>query len=274
MVALKISLCNELLPLPWHESVEKIVELGFEGVEVAPYTFAPDVRVICKHERSRILEIARSHGLEICGLHWLLVSPPGLSLVHPDFSVRDRTVEYLGELARLCADLEGKVMVLGSPKQRSTLPGQRRESAWTFLIDSVKRACRYAEDCGVVIAIEPLARSLTDVVNTVSEALQVLERVGSPYLRINLDVFSMSDEAREYSEIIEEAGQYLVHFHANDTNGLAPGMGSADYNDIIRALRKVGYDSWLSVEVLSPVEDPVGVAKTGIQNLRSFLSTS
>jgi len=268
----RISICNEVLPLPWEKALEVAAGLGFEGVEVAPYTLASDVRQIPRAERVKLLEAAQSFSLEICGLHWLLVSPPGLHLAHPDPTVRERTVEYMGELARFCADLNGRVMVLGSPKQRSTLPGQSREAAWVLLRDSLKRACRYAEDLGVVIALEPLARHLTDMVNTVGEAVRMVKEVGSPALRVNLDVYSMTDEGRPYGEIIREAGPLLAHFHANDTNGLAPGSGSADYREILSTLRSVGYGGWLSIEILGSVEDPLEAARTGLRHLRSLLA--
>lgn len=269
---MKISLCNEVLPLPWGQALEVIKGIGFDGVEVAPYTLASDVRLIDRAKREKLLEAAHNQGLEICGLHWLLVSPPGLHLAHPDPSARERTVDYLGELARFCADLGGRVMVLGSPKQRSTLPGQSREEAWALLRDSLKRACRYAEDYGVTIALEPLARHLTDIVNTVGEASRMVEQVGSPALRINLDVYSMTDENRPYGEIIREAGPLLAHFHANDTGGMAPGTGCADYRGILSALKSIGYRGWLSIEILAQVENPVEAARGGLFYLRSLLT--
>ena len=268
---MRLALCNELLKGPWSRVVATAAELGYEGLEVAPFTLAEDVRRLGRAERERLREEAESHGLRVTGLHWLLVSPPGLHLAHPDEAVRRRTVEYMGELARLCSDLGGEVMVLGSPRQRSTLPGQSREEAWSLLRESLRACSRAAEEYGVVIALEPLARHLTDVVNTAREAIRMVEEVGSPALRINLDVYSMTDEGRPYAEIIREVGGLLANFHANDTNGLGPGMGAADYRSIIGALREVGYGGWLSVEVLAPVEDPVAVAGASIRHLRELL---
>lgn len=269
---MRIALCSEVFRAPWTRIVAVISELGYEGVEVAPYTLANDVRELSKSDRRRIREEAESYGLSICGLHWLLVSPLDLHLTHPDSRVRERTVAYLGELARLCNDLGGNVMVLGSPKQRSTLPGQGRNEAWVLLRESLRQASRLAEDHGVVIALEPLARNLTDMVNTVGEALRMLEEVGSPFLKINLDVYSMTDEERPYADIIKDAGSHLAHFHANDTNGLAPGMGSANYREILLALKTVGYRNWISVEILTPIDDPVSAAKAGLVNLREQIS--
>jgi len=271
---MKVALCNELLKGPWSDVVAAAAELGYEGLEVAPFTLAEDVRALTQADRLRIREEAESRGLRICGLHWLLVSPPGLHLAHPDERVRRRTVEYMGELARLCSDLNGEVMVLGSPKQRSTVPGQSREEAWRLLRESLSVAVRAAEEYGVVIALEPLARHLTDVVNTAREAMRMVEEVGSPALKVNLDVYSMSDEGSPYAQIIEEVGPLLAHFHANDTNGLGPGMGEADYGEILAALRRVGYTGWLSVEVLAPVDKPLEVAKASIEHLRRLFAAN
>ena len=269
---MRISLCNELFRgVEWAEALDVIAGLGYEGVEVAPFTLARDVRELGRRERERLREEAESRGLEICALHWLLVTPPGLHLAHPDPGVRRRTVEYMGELARLCADLGARVMVLGSPRQRSSLPGQDRGEAWRLLRESLRGAARLAEEYGVVIALEPLARHLTDMVNTVDEALRMVEEVGSPALAVNLDVYSMTDEGRPYREIIRSAGRLLAHFHANDTNGLGPGMGSADYCEILTALREVGYEGWLSVEILAEVDDPLATARRSIEYLRRAL---
>ena len=136
--SVRIALCNELLRGPWERVVEVASELGFEGLEVAPFTLTDDVRKLGRAERARLREEAERYGLRVSGLHWLLVSPPGLHLAHPDELVRRKTVEYMGELARFCSDLGGELLVLGSPKQRSTLPGQSREEAWALLRESLK----------------------------------------------------------------------------------------------------------------------------------------
>ena len=269
---MRISVCNELFKgLSWEETLSIVSEVGYEGIEVAPFTIARDIREVERARRSELSALIRSYGLEVSALHWLLVSPPGLHLAHPNSLIRRKTVEYMGVLAQLCADLDCSLMVLGSPNQRCSLPGQSRSETWALLRDSLKESVRLAEEWGVRIALEPLARHLTDMINTADEAIRMVEEVGSPYLVINLDVYSMTYEGRPYREIIARVNGLLAHFHANDTNGLGPGFGKADYEEIIAALKLVGYTGWLSVEVLAEVDNPVVMAKLCLKLLRQLL---
>ena len=88
-------------------------ELGYEAVEIAPFTLADSVLDISETERSRIRKAAEAAKIEIAGLHWLLVSPPGLYVNHPDAEIREETRDYFLALVNLCADLGGEVMVIG-----------------------------------------------------------------------------------------------------------------------------------------------------------------
>ena len=87
-------------------------------------------------------EAAARNGIEIAGIHWVLVKPEGLYINHPDRSLRERTAKYFCDLVDFCADLGGKVMVVGSPKQRNVLPGVSREQAWDWAAATFRDAVR------------------------------------------------------------------------------------------------------------------------------------
>lgn len=268
---MKLSICNELFE-GW--SLEKVFSyvsrLGYHGVEIAPFTLTEDVRSLGPGERKRLRELAESHGLEIVGLHWLLVKPEGLHILGPSRETINATLEYMRALIDFSADLGGKVLVFGSPRQRNVPPGMSREEAWRRALDFFGDVAEYAEERGQTVAIEPLARHLTNFINTVDEAVKLVEDVGSPGLQLILDVYSMKDEGRPYGEIIRRGGRYLVHFHANDTNKLGPGFGDADYVEILNALREVGYEGFLSVEVFDTSPGPERIAAKSIENLKKF----
>ena len=109
---MKISICNELFK-GW--DIEKIfdyaAQLGYDGVELAPFTLGETVLDITVSERKRIRKGAEKAGIEIVGLHWLLVKPEGLYINHPDAGIRQKTQNYLKALIDLCGDLGGKVLV-------------------------------------------------------------------------------------------------------------------------------------------------------------------
>ena len=130
---MKLGICNELfVNWPWEKICDFASGIGYRGIEVAPFTLADRAESITAQRRAALRESAESRGLEIIGLHWLLMKPPGLSITHPDAGIRTETARYFVELVGLCADLGGKVMVIGSPKQRNLLPGVKRDQAMGY----------------------------------------------------------------------------------------------------------------------------------------------
>src|SRR6185369_12001816 len=116
---MKFALCNEVLqPLPFEQQCSVAAALGYDGLEVAPFTLAQNPMDITDGQAGVFRRMAEDQGLVICGLHWLLVAPPGLSIVSGDDQIRDRTVQVMQRLVQLCALMGGRYLVHGSPKQR------------------------------------------------------------------------------------------------------------------------------------------------------------
>ncbi|MCH7726375.1 MAG: sugar phosphate isomerase/epimerase, partial [Planctomycetes bacterium] len=121
---MKLAICNETFQdWPFERAFSFARELGYTGVEFAPFTMDKNAYNITHEQRAEARRTAEDNQLEVIGLHWLLAFTEGYYLTSPDAEVQQRTTEYLGELARLCRDLGGRVMVLGSPAQRNLLPG-------------------------------------------------------------------------------------------------------------------------------------------------------
>jgi len=269
---MKISICNELFKGWSLERIMKFISnLGYDGLEIAPFTLADDVSTINKEKRREIKELSETYGVKIVGLHWLLVKPEGLHISHPNEKVRIKTIEYLKALIKFNHDIGGKILVFGSPNQRSVLKDVSREKAWNWAKEVFKEASRFAENYGSIIALEPLARHLTNFINTAEEAIKMIEEVNSPSFKLILDVYSMNDEEKSIGDIIRSSGKYLVHFHANDDNKLGPGFGNTDYIEVLKALKDINYDGYLSVEVFDFTPGPEYIAKKSIENLKKFL---
>ena len=234
---------------PWERVCETIASHGFHGVEIAPFTFADYVTEIGGPQREEIRRTAERAGLEVIGLHWLLAKTEGLHLTHPDESVRARTGEYLAALVRFCADVGGRVMVFGSPRQRSLLEGVDLKAALDFAAGTFGKALGEAERAGVVIAFEPLSPAETDFCSTAAEAMRLIELVDHPNLRLLLDAKAMASENRPMDELVRAYHPWLEHVHVNDVNLLGPGMGDLDLGPLFDALKEVGYDKYLSIEV-------------------------
>ena len=222
-------------------------------------------------ERRKIRETAARQGIEIAGIHWVLVKPEGLYINHPDGSLRERTARYFCELVDFCADLGGGVMVVGSPKQRNVLPEVSREQAWDWAATTFRPAVAQAEQREVTICFEPLAPAETNFINTAAEALQFVQQVPSPRFKIILDVKAMCSEAKPFPRIIQESWPHFAHFHANDRNLKGPGFGDVDYKPIAAALKEAGYQDFVSVEVFNFDEGAEAIAARSLEYLeRAF----
>ncbi|MBI2939455.1 MAG: sugar phosphate isomerase/epimerase [Chloroflexi bacterium] len=266
---MRFAICNEMFQGWDLGSVFRLVaEVGYDAVELAPYTLAPSIFDLPVERRREIARSASACGLQIAGLHWLLVGPSGLHISHPDPEVRARTVTYLTELVNACADLGGKILVFGSPKQRDVLPGLGHAEASRLALETFSACARAAEIAGVTFCLEALPLEYTNFMTTTAEVVGLVRAIGSPNLRMVLDVKSMCSELAPPGELIQMAAPYLAHFHANDANLRGPGFGTTDFVPIFQALREVGYTGYISVEVFDYSLDPAVVARESLRYIR------
>jgi sugar phosphate isomerase/epimerase len=269
---MRFALCNEMFEgRPMAEVCSTAKRLGYDGIEIAPFTMAPSAEDITTAQRKRVRRTIADNGLQTVGLHWLFAGPSGLHMTTADHAVWTRTRDYLSSLLDLCSDLGGTVMVLGSPKQRSLLEGQTRQGAWDRAVELLGSVLDKAAGLGVTICLEPLSPVETDFINTVSEGMEMVRRLNHPSLKIHLDVKAMCSEPTPVPEIIRSVrAEDIGHFHVNDANLYGPGMGNVDYAPIAEAVKDIGWDKWLSVEVFKYDPDPETIARKSIEYLRSF----
>ncbi|MEQ8212046.1 MAG: sugar phosphate isomerase/epimerase family protein [Lacipirellulaceae bacterium] len=271
---MKYAFCNELFGSePFDRAWPQARELGYTGVEIAPFTLGEggditDVRDVSSARRAEVKQQAAYAQLEVVGLHWLLAKTEGFYLTSPDGEVRKQTSEYFRALAQLCHDLGGKVMVLGSPQQRNLLPGVTYEQAESHAAEVLKAATPTCEDLGVTIALEPLGPAEGDFLTTAASAVRLMQLVASPNCRLHLDVKAMSSEAISIKQIIRDNAEHTAHFHANDPNLLGPGMGDVEFAPIFEALQETNYDDWVSVEVFRYEPSPLEIAKQSIDYMK------
>ncbi|MBI1368133.1 MAG: TIM barrel protein [Planctomycetes bacterium] len=268
---MKFALCNETYQQwPFDRTCDDIAAAGYDAVEIAPFTLREDPGTLRESDAKSAGDTARAAGLQVVGLHWLLVRPKGeaLHLTTDDAAVRQRTVAYAQHLVRLCAAAGGRIMVWGSPKQRNIAEGQSYDDAFRHAADAMRNIAEVAEPLGVVIALEPLARKETNFLTTAAETIKLIDAVGSPSVQLHLDVKAMSDEPRPIPQIIEASKAHTVHFHANDPNLRGPGQGDVDHTPIAAALKKSGYTGYVSVEVFDYTPDAPTIARQSIDYLR------
>jgi sugar phosphate isomerase/epimerase len=158
--------------------------------------------------------------------------------------------------------------VVGSPKQRNVMDGVTPSQAWEWATNTFRDSVKHAEQRGVTICFEPLAPAETNFINTAADAIQFVQQLNSPSFKIILDVKAMCSESKPIPQIIRESWPHFAYFHANDKNLKGPGFGDVDFKPIATALREVGYDGTVSVEVFKFEEGAEVIATKSIEYLK------
>jgi sugar phosphate isomerase/epimerase len=267
---MKFAICNETF---WRGDFEETCAAaarhGYTGLEIAPFTLG-SVESMSLDDARRVGATVKQHGLEIVGFHWLLARTVGYHLTDPDSEISGRTFDHAKHLAAMCGAMGGRIMVWGSPQQRSLAEDWNRESAEERVVDFFRRLSPFLEEADVTVALEFLGPKETNFLNTAKETVRLLERIDSQNVRLHLDVKAMAaDPEHSITEIVRESLPWTVHFHANDPNLLGPGMGEVNFNAIASELKAGGYDGWVSVEVFDLKIGADAIARTSITNLRT-----
>ncbi len=266
---MRYAICNETFEGWDHAKVcRTCAELGYTGLEIAPFTLAPRITDVTLVQREKLRAEAESAGVQIIGLHWLLAKTEGFHVTSPDPTIRQRTAEYIVELAKACRDLGGDLMVFGSPAQRRIPEGATREQAIGWAVDTFRLAANGVADAGVRLCLEPLAPTEADFIQTAAEACVILDQLKHPNFVLHLDVKAMSSETIAIPDLIRTHASRLGHFHANDANRRGPGFGAVDFKPLFEALKEARYTGWVSVEVFDYTPDPITIARESMRYMR------
>ena len=276
---LTFALCNEVLPpMPFAQQCTTAAAIGYDALEVAPFTLASDPLAITDAQAAEFRRTAQDHGVAISGLHWLLVAPQGLSIVSADSGVRERTMVVMERLVELCAALGGRYLVHGSPRQRSVPPGDSLAVARERARECFARAARRAQTCGVTYCVEPLSTRETDFINTVADAVALLDEIDSPALQTMIDCSAAGQAEQE--PVADLMARWMPtgrirHVQVNDPNRRGPGQGDMNFAPILRTLQRMQqlghYRGIVAVEPFDYVPDGPGAAARAIGYLQGVL---
>ncbi|MFC1525765.1 sugar phosphate isomerase/epimerase family protein [Candidatus Latescibacterota bacterium] len=268
---MKFGTCNEYFE-DW--TLEKVfgyaAQIGYDGVEVAPFTLAPSVEEISAARRGAIRRAAEKAGVDIIGLHWLLLSPEGLYVNHVDDEIRNRTRDYFKALIQFCGEIGGEVMIIGSPKQRNVQDGWDYNETWARTRQVFEDCLELAEANGVYLCIEPLSAEQTNFLSTAEEARRFVAEINHPHFQTMVDVCSGSTEAIPVEQLLRESAPHLYHVHVNDANKRGPGFGDTDFVSVIRTLKELDYQRYVSVEVFDFEPDPRTIAAESLGYLKGI----
>jgi sugar phosphate isomerase/epimerase len=260
--------------MPYPQQCQYAAKLGYDGLEVAPYTLSEEPHRMGAARIAAARTAAEDAGVAVTGLHWLLIKPAGLSISSRDENVRQRTVDVMLSLVDLCAELGGKYLVHGSPQQRRVEAGESRAAAMARAQESFAAIAERAQKAGVVYCIEPLAAETTPLINTLDEAARMAAEIASPSVKTMLDCSAASRMEKEPLPALVERyvpRGMIAHVQVNDRNRRGPGQGEQRFAPLFASLKKHRYTGDVAVEPFDYVPDGPGAAARAIGYIRGVL---
>lgn len=240
------------------EVVNRVATLGYDGIELVgePKMYRPQ----------KVNELLREQGMRvisICGMHPGPEEDDLRALSHFDKKEREKAIAYV----KACMDLALEVgarsvlvvpSLVGKPEYFRS-----KEEDIKWAIDSLRKAGEYAEDKEIILTIEPINRYEVGLVNSIEDALKMAKAVNNPFVRIMGDTFHMQIEEGDGipNAIRRAGGHWIQHLHAADNTREAPGKGTMDWREIIRALHDVEYQGGISLEPLPKGASPYEARK-------------
>lgn len=229
------------------EHLKLLRALGCDGVELAPSCIWPEPVEASLEERNRVRGLIQDNGLEVTAFHALLYTRPDLQLFK-DKRGRQATVDYLKQLAQLCADLRGKALIFGSPKSR--MRGDRDyEECLEWAAEAFREVAEEGKGLGVVLCIEPLPPKEADFIRNSGEGMALVRRVNHPNFGLHLDAKAMVEAGENFEAAFQRYGREIWHFHVGDPGLSPPGSTGVDHSRIGKALRRSGYNRYVSIEM-------------------------
>lgn len=260
--------------------IDKAKAMGFDLVEI-PIEGLDDL------DYDRAAKVFKRAGIS-CGV--CAVMGPSRDPAHEDESIQRGGVEYLKHCVDAAVTMGGKL--IGGPIYAAVgrtwqATDEQRKRDLERCATNLREVGKYAWDHGVTLAMEPLNRFETSFINLAEQAVELVEMVDSPAIRIMLDTFHMNIEEKSLGKAIETAAPYLVHIHANENDRGTPGTGHVLWDEVAAALKEINYSGAMVIESFTttvkeiaraaaiwrpPAPDQDTLARDGMAFLRELMA--
>lgn len=234
---------------PIEEGIRRLARFGYQGVELVGEPAEMDV--------ARIKHLLEDN--EVVASSIVSIYTPERDIVSSDPGVRRNAIDYVRGNVSLAAELGADVVTLTPTACMKITPEVELAQEWAWAVEAGRELADHAADHGVSIAVEPWNRYETYLINRLEQSVAFVDEVDRPGIGCMADTFHMALEESDIAAAIRHAGDRLVHVHLADSNRAAPGFGHTDFRPIVQAIADVGYQGWISYELLPAAGDVWGV---------------
>ena len=222
------------------ESIDRLARFGYDAVEVEG---EPE-----KHNPKRIRKLAEDAGLAVGSVCPNFTADRDLS--HPDPEVRNAAQTYMRRVSEFAGELGAPLLIVAPTAYPRVRPLAAERDEWRWAVEGVRAAGEYAASVSVSLTLECWNRYGTYMLNRLNEGARMWRETGLSNGGIMADTFHMNIEEHSIPGAIRTAGNLLNHVHLSDSNRLAPGLGHVDFEEVLKALREVGYRGGLAYELI------------------------
>jgi sugar phosphate isomerase/epimerase len=219
------------------EEIELIKSSGADFIELA-------VTGIMNNDIDRLKNLLDESHLRAYSFNVFL--PGDLPITGPSVD-EGRIQSYIREALRRVNLLGGEIIVFGSGRARSIPEGFPKEKAREQIVDFLNLVSRYAEEYDIRIAIEPLNKKESNIINTTLEALEFANIIDNSYIGVLIDTYHADLEGEPLSNL-ERIKDRLYHIHVSDRGRISPGKGDYDFKSFFSYLKGIGYNGAISIE--------------------------
>ena len=235
---------------------DRLQRFGYDGIELEGEP--------TRYDRAQVKALAKETGIDVLAMAGIYTEQRDLS--HTDPETRKKAVQYVKDCCDFMNDLGGEVVIVVPSEVTRTKPRgvdptdgdayfKAFNEEWKLAVDSIHEAGLYAQEKGIMLAIEPANRYEVLLVLSGADGLKMMNEVDLPSVKLHLDTFHMHTEDVSPAQSIRDAKGALVNFHVADSNRQTPGEGHIDWVGILTALKDIGYERSLSLEPLPPCAD-------------------
>lgn len=223
----------------------KIKAMGYDAVEI-PMEYPEKI------DGRKVKEALVENGLEgiACGAFG-----PSRDLTHDDPAVHHTCFEYIRQCFELCNQIDAKFLagpMYSAVGKARMVPPEQRKIEWDRAVKNLRIVCEQAQQHGLMIALEPLNRFESDLINTAEDVLRLVTDINHPSAKILLDGFHMAIEERDIEKAIVTAGDKLIHVQVSENYRGTPGTGLTPWNAFKSGLDKIDYHGVVSIESFTP----------------------
>ncbi len=242
------------------KSLQRLAKYKYDAVELEG---EPDKE---KYEPKKVKKMLQQYGLEVSSIAGMYLWKEEIKrdLASSDKKIREQTIAYLIKCIDYAKFISAKLVIVVPAAVSKLAPSLSKKEDWKNSVKAVQEVAKYAEKKDILLAIEPINRYETYLVNSVQDALGYAREVNSSHVKVMADTFHMNIEERDIPEAIRIAGDNLINVHIADSNRCSVGRGHINFKALIKALKEINYQYALTLEPLPPVYDPYLALEGGV----------